>query len=439
MNTYITILLWITYLLSLYFSLFFLFVFFERKLEWRKPHNAVKLPNHPLVSIIIPAHNEGDFIIRTLRSVLALRYPHDKLEVIVVDDGSTDHTKELVKKFIAGMRGVSLISHPNRGKAASLNRALGMAHGEFFVCLDADSVVEPNALVNMLTLYYADSQKLCNLSDSTQNTYTCKESQDIAIITPVMKVHEPRTLLQRVQWIEYLVMVLISRIAGHLDCLYVAPGPFSLYRTDIIRKLGGFDERSITEDQEIAYRVQMHHYRIKHCPAASVYTAAPADLWAFFRQRRRWYRGSIACLSKYRSLILNRAYGDFGFIQMLKNSLGFFLALSGISFSSYFIFWPVIEKLYHLSLVGFDIWPYIEHITLTFTPYSLDIQKVFIVGVLFMIGMIFFVQAHRNANEKVNKFGMLPIIPYFFLYYLLKGIILFYVIIEYGFRRKHIW
>ena len=93
-------------------------------------------------------------------------------------------------------------------------------------------------------------------------------SKDLAIVTPVMHVNKPKTLVQKLQKIEYIVAMLLVKLMGYIDSNYIAPGPFSLYKTKIISDLGGFDEENLTEDQEIAYRVQTKHLKIRQCPTA---------------------------------------------------------------------------------------------------------------------------------------------------------------------------
>ena len=95
-------------------------------------------------------------------------------------------------------------------------------------------------------------------------------------------------------------MIFVGRLTSQLDSLYVAPGPFSLYKTKVIRKLGGFDETSLTEDQEIAYRVQKHNYKIKQCFDGYVETEAPRAFKGFYKQRKRWYKGGLSCVYKYK-------------------------------------------------------------------------------------------------------------------------------------------
>lgn len=411
-------------MVSLYFSIFFLLILLDKNFFVPRQNGRIKLHKIPFISVLIPAYNEEQTVIETIASVLHLDYPKDRLEVIVVDDGSSDSTRQKVEQYIKTVGcdpHVSLISHENMGKAASLNHALQFARGEFFACLDADSFVEQDTLRHMLAFYYKENDP------------------NIRIVTPVLKVKTPHTLLQKVQWLEYLVMAFISRLASHIDSLYVAPGPFSLYHKATIKELGGFDEHNITEDQEIAYRVQASHYRIKQCPTAFVYTIAPATLRTFSRQRRRWYKGSISCLYKYRRLILNKRYGDFGIVQMLKNLLGFFIAFSGISFAVYLIFLPSLKKLHNLFLINFDVFPYIENARLDFSLAGFNIQRMFIMLVLFAITLLFFIFAHRYTKEKINKFGLIPIVPYFFFYYLVKGSILIFSLVEYAVGRKHRW
>jgi cellulose synthase/poly-beta-1,6-N-acetylglucosamine synthase-like glycosyltransferase len=305
-----------------------------------------------------------------------------------------------------------------------MNKALKIARGDFFACLDADSFVHPLTLRKMLALYYKENDP------------------ELAIVTPAMKVAEPKNLLQKVQWLEYLVIILIARVTSRMDSLYVAPGPFSLYRTEIIRKLGGFDEQNITEDQEIAYRIQLHHYKIKHCFDGYVYTTAPDEMKAFYLQRRRWYLGSIMCLYQYKSLVANKRYGDFGMMQMTKSTVGFILSVVGVLIVAYLLLLPFFTELKNLFLVHFNILPYLMNyeFKITFLNFlQADFRKGFIILFLFTIGAYLFQQAHRNANEKMTRFGIIPLIPYFAYYYLIKSIILLLSMIEFSRGKKVRW
>ena len=424
MNLFVNILLWIAYITSLYFSIFLLLVYFDKKNIFKTEHSSLNPKAEPLVSILVPAYNEENTILKTLISIQELDYPKTKLEVIVIDDGSKDNTKQIVQEYIKDKPYFSLISHPNMGKAASMNKALKIAKGEFFACLDADSFVHPLTLKKMLSQYYQ------------------KNYPNLAIITPAMKVYQPKNILQKIQWLEYLVIILIARVSSHLDSLYVAPGPFSLYRTEIIRRLGGFDEESIVEDQEIAYKVQKNNYRVTQCFDGYVYTVAPKQFKPFYRQRKRWYLGSIICLKKYKQMIANRKYGDFGMMQMTKNVLGYFFAITGITIAIYFLLKPLLEQLKSLIIIKFNIFPYLANLNLKVNFLDLlltDFRKGFIVLFLFIIGAMFFYYAHRNANEKMTKFGWLPLLPYFVFYYLMKGSILLLSLVHFARNKKLKW
>ena len=424
MNIFVEIIIWIAYILSLYFSVFFLLVYLDKKKILDHEKSTTLLRSTPFVSILVPAYNEQETIERTLESLNNLKYPKDRMEVIVVNDGSSDRTEEIVEEYRKDKPHFRVISQKNKGKAAALNRALGVARGEYFACLDADSFVEPETLRKMLAIYEKEND------------------QKLAIVTPAMKVDAPKTILQKVQWLEYIIIIFMARLTSHLDSLYVAPGPFSLYQTKIIKNLGGFDESNITEDQEIAYRVQQHNYKIRQCFDGYVYTTAPREFKPFYHQRRRWYLGSLICLHKYKKMIANRKYGDFGIYQLIKNVLGLFLAITGITLAFYFIFIPLLEWMRQMAVVHFNIWPYLSNFTLKIGMIDVllaDFKKGLIITFLFMFSLLFFYLAHRNARERIHKFGWIPLLPYFLYYYLLKGVILLFSLCQFSRRRKIKW
>ena len=143
-----------TYFLLLFLSLFWLLVL----LSPEKNDIKKKLTRHPLFSVIVPAYNEEESIHKTLVSLCNVAYPQEKMEIIVVNDGSTDNTKNIVEEFIREhpTRNIMLINQENKGKGKAMNKGLEKAAGEFFACLDADSFVAPNALQVMLPLFEDD-------------------------------------------------------------------------------------------------------------------------------------------------------------------------------------------------------------------------------------------------------------------------------------------
>ena len=423
MNLLLTIILWTTYAISLYFSIFWFLIFLESHTSFSQQNSkrSSKLKRFPLISIAIPAYNEQENVVGTIQSVMGLNYPPRKMEIFVIDDGSTDNTKKIVQDFIKAQstHDISLISHKNMGKGPSLNVALKKAKGEFFACIDADSYIRPEALARQLKMF----------EDS-------KES--LAIVTPAMRVRNPKTLLQRIQQIEYIFIMYMARIMSQIDCLYVAPGPFSVYRMDVLKGLGGFDEDNITEDQEIAYRAQAHHYQVKQCHNAYVDTVAPENFKSLYHQRNRWFKGGLINALKYRFMLFNREYGDFGMVQMAVNLLLFFLATTAVFFFAYYMFYPIISRIIQLSYVGFDIWPYIQTFQLKFSLLSINIESVFLVYLMLFITVVILFFSYRNAEEKLSQHKYV-FIPYFLVYYLVLSVVAVIVLVETMVGKKQKW
>jgi cellulose synthase/poly-beta-1,6-N-acetylglucosamine synthase-like glycosyltransferase len=258
-------------------------------------------------------------------------------------------------------------------------------------------------------------------------------------VIPAMKVLKPGNILQNMQRLEYLTAVLINRIISRLSSVYVAPGPFSVYKAAVLRELGGFSENDLTEDQEIAYRTQLHQYGIVQCPLTEVYTRAPSNLIELFRQRSRWYRGSIVNLFRYRKMMLNRKYGHFGLFQMPLNFISFLLSALTILFASYFIIWPIVKAAYHLYIVGFDIKPYLLNLSLSIDLLGFDAGRTFLAATMLIIAFIILLKALSNSGEKIRA----PNIPQFFIYFLFYYLILgFFCLVAVGdliIRRNLKW
>ncbi len=249
-----------------------------------------KPKRYPSVTVIIPAYNEERTLEKTVRSVLKLKYP-GKLKIIIVDDGSTDKTPEIADRLAKESDKIEVIHKKNGGKASALNVGLERVDTELFACLDADSMVTPNALTAMVG-YFNDPK--------------------VAAVTPCMKVYKPKTRLQKIQWIEYIYGIMQRKVFACLNIQYVTPGPFSVYRTNIIKKIGGFDGSTPTEDLEIALRLQENGYKIENSLNAEVFTIAPPTLKGVYEQRVRWYRGMIKNVLKYKHLLFSKKHELFG-------------------------------------------------------------------------------------------------------------------------------
>lgn len=277
---------------SLYFEVFLLVSYLQRRM-WRSA--PLPLPaNAPTVAIVVPCFNEEKTVTATMRSLLALEYPKDKLEIIVVDDGSTDRTLDVVQGFTADAR-VRLFRKENGGKHTAMNFALAQTSAEFIGCLDADSVVAPQALLNIVAVF---------------------QNGAVSAVTPGIHVKDPKTLLQHMQNVEYRLSVFNRFMFAALGSAFITPGPFSVFRTSVVRELGGWREGHSTEDMEMALRMQAAGHLIANAPRAVVHTSTPPTVRRLFRQRVRWTYGFLRNAVDYRHMLGNRNYGNLGIIVL---------------------------------------------------------------------------------------------------------------------------
>lgn len=275
----------------LYITVFFVLLTFIHKNKIKPIDSSKELP---FLSILLPAYNEETHIKKCILSVLQADYPKDKLEIIVIDDGSTDKTYEIVNSIKDGR--IKLFRKENSGKAASLNFGLKKVRGKIISTLDADSYIEKNAIKKMMPYF---------------------EDEEVAAVTSAVKVKEEGRsgILKTIQKIEYIFVIFTRKILSYIDAVPVTPGPLSMFRKEVFEKVGPFDEKSILEDQEIALRIQSHNYRIESAIEAEVYTEVPENLSDLIKQRVRWHRGGIRNNIKYLNMI-SPNYGDFGIIIM---------------------------------------------------------------------------------------------------------------------------
>jgi len=406
MNT----LFWALYFILLYITVVLLFLLVEA--DERRTRKR-KFRTLPRVSVIVPAYNEEETIGETLRSLLKLDYPKDKLEIIVVNDGSTDRTEEIVKSF--ERYGVKLLNQKNMGKGACLNRGLKIAKGEFIACLDADSFVERDTLKNMIRHFY---------------------SGRVGAVTPVMKIKNPKNLLQKIQWFEYILYVYLKKILEQINSIHVTPGPFTIYRKSALLQVGGFDETSIVEDQEIAYRLQRYQYKIVQSESGDVYTTAPRTLRKLYKQRSRWFRGTIITLYKYRDMIFNRKYGDFGMYQLPSLMFSIFLFVFIILFFGYYTLLPLIQTINRFAMVNFAIVfkPSIEY--LFSSLFYIDYGKLFIIGLFLAISITMMVKAHKEVEERIRIRNSTALAAFFIAYYILMSFMWLFSMIELAVYRN---
>lgn len=244
------------------------------------------------VAVLIAAYNEEKVITRTIQSLLASLYPI--AGIVVVDDGSSDGTGDRVEaEFGADLR-VRLIRQANGGKASALNCALGLTDAEVAVCVDADTVLDPEAIGRLAT-HFSDPR--------------------IAAVAGNVQVGNVHNLITSWQSVEYTTSQNLDRRAyASLNAVTVVPGAIGAWRVAALREAGGYWADTLAEDMDLTWRLRRLGYRIENEPAAFAYTEAPDTLRGFFKQRFRWAFGTLQCLVKHAGAL--GRYGWFGAVVL---------------------------------------------------------------------------------------------------------------------------
>ncbi|MGM5484549.1 MAG: glycosyltransferase [Nanobdellota archaeon] len=403
---------WLVYFVSLYFCVFWILVFVEYGLK----DESGKKTSRPRVTIAVPAYNEEKSLAPTIESAINLDYPKDKLEIILVNDGSEDKTLELMRKYEGG--NVSVVDQKNQGKGAALNTALYRATGEYFVCLDADSEAKPDALDKMIPDF---------------------SKERVAAVLPLMKVKNPKNYLQKFQWYEYLLNIYYKKLMGFLDCIHVAPGPFSAYKTEVLKKEGGFETDNLTEDLEMAIRLQKKHYRLIQNMSAEVYTVAPENFRKYYNQRNRWFKGGLFNALKYKEMLFNARWGDFGMIQLPILIISGVIAIILMSTLTYNFLEPYVDYMFNMNLVNFDFMTFIKDFTPNLNLLDVNISNILILVVMVSLSIFMLYMANSSTREKTTKYGVPMVISFVFFYFLLLSVVWFGLIKDLVTRRVQKW
>jgi cellulose synthase/poly-beta-1,6-N-acetylglucosamine synthase-like glycosyltransferase len=418
---------WSLYIISLYVTIYHFLIFLDSKKN--SPEKQKKLffnnkeydlkTTFPTVTVIVPAYNEEKTVEGTVKSIYNLKYPKKYLKVVCVNDGSKDNTlsklKEIKKKYP-----IIIINQKNQGKFKAMNNALEKINTDFFACLDADSFIEPNALKHMLPIF----------SDS-----------EVAVVMPSMKVFKPKNTLEVLQWLEYMVNIFYKKILEKIESIHVAPGPFSLYRTDVVKKVGCFRKAHLTEDLEMALRLQNNHYKLRQDLKSVVFTKVPSKLKVFYAQRLRWYLGTVKNVFDYKHIAFNKSFGDFGMFFFPLIGMTGFLTLIGGFLALYLLLKNVFRQIKNLFLVHFDLKTYLTT-NFTIDLLNIDYRVVFsTLALMFLVvSLIYFAfKAMKEKPLKHKRKSVIFFIIYFFGYSLLIGYSWLLVLIKLIRGKKVSW
>ncbi len=294
------------------------------------------------VSILMPAHNEEASIVASVQAMRSLRYPD--FEVIVIDDGSSDETAarmveafamervplvvddavpmeaEVFETYIGpgGDTSLVLVRKTNGGKADALNTGLNVARKELTCMVDADSLLEPDALL-CVTRPFADDPTRVIGSGGVVRVVNGSVIRHGHVIEPRV----PRRTLPRIQVVEYVRAFLVGRAGwSQAGGLLIISGAFGLFRTAAVRSIGGLATDCIGEDADLVVRLHRWigdndtDHRIVFVPEPVAWTEVPEDLRTLGRQRRRWHRGLTEVFSRHKSMMFRRRYGVIGMLTL---------------------------------------------------------------------------------------------------------------------------
>lgn len=370
--------LYVTFFVALYFEVFMLINFLGKRSSL-KTEESLTLRGFPSVTIIVPVFNEEKTITKTVFSLLKLDYPKNKIKIIIVDDGSTDTTADILKRFAVFKR-VEIVRKKNGGKYTALNAGILRTESDLVGCLDADSFVPPDTLKKIIPYF---------------------ENEKTMAVTPAIKIHQPDRFIRHVQSNEYNLGIFMKKCFSILDAVTVTPGPFSIFRKQVFDTLGPFREAHNTEDLEIAMRMQKHFYRITNAHTAVVYTVGPKTFAALYRQRVRWIYGFLANTIDYRAIFFKREYGHLGLftLPMAIVSIALFFVSVGMILWNFGI--TIQKKIVEIQSVGWNFHWRGFHFDWFFLNTD---AKVFLSLVLFA-GTVLLIMYGRKISEKRVAFS----------------------------------
>lgn len=387
--------------LSFIFIVWFLSLFVKKK----------GYEHEPPVSILIPAYNEGKNIRHCLESVRKSTYPKEKMELILIDDGSTDDTIKIAKQL-----GATVITQDHKGKSAALNLGLQHAKHEFVFTLDADTVIEPHCLAELVKPF---------------------AEFDVGATTGNSKVKNTNTFVGMFQNVEYnynnLIRSSFSKLFKNGIWFF---GALACYRKDLLLKIGGFKTDTLAEDMDTALEIKTEGFRTVNVQNALGYTIVPSTIRELYTQRARWWIGTLQSLLKNKSLFTKNSSASikFLFINQFWWSFYAFISLPIIIYQVNY--WLPYNSQDLFMLAGYLF----RWFTLTGPVYVLykipdwGISLYSIFGVLSgIISTIMILAAIRMFKDK-SHFKNFFVLIFYFPYTILLNMVIFLSIL-----RCHFW
>jgi cellulose synthase/poly-beta-1,6-N-acetylglucosamine synthase-like glycosyltransferase len=313
----------------------------QRRLSSIRLEKLKDSPFVPPIAVLVPAHNEEQSIVESVRALLALDYP--ELEIIVINDGSKDATLErleeafqLMPTDIAHVRSVEcqpvrgvymtpseprllVVDKESRGsKADAVNAGLNIASSQYVCVVDADAILERDALLRIMAPVITSHKKVVAAGGIVRAINGCRVRDG-----RLAQVKLPRRGIEALQVVEYLRAFLIGREGwAYFNMLVIISGAFGVFQRDLLRQIGGYRASAIGEDLDVVVRMHRYllerkeEYHISFVPDPVCWTEVPSDARSLGRQRARWQKGLMDVLWGSRDMVLNPRYGRIGMFAL---------------------------------------------------------------------------------------------------------------------------
>jgi cellulose synthase/poly-beta-1,6-N-acetylglucosamine synthase-like glycosyltransferase len=356
------------------------------------------------ISVMVPAYNEEKVIVDSVRSLLSLHYPN--FEVIVCNDGSKDDTLDvLIEAFglqrsprvypltvnCKPLRGIytnprfprlTVVDKENGGKSDALNAGLNLSRNPLVCVVDADSMLEPDALLRLARPFILEPEEMVAAGGKIRVVNGCEIRSG-----RVVKVRLPKQFLPLIQTVEYIRSFQIARLSwSRIQSVTIISGAFGLFKRSVMIEAGGFYHHTVGEDMEMTVRLHRHlqdrkrKYKMRYLPDAVCWTEAPCTLKVLRSQRSRWQRGMLEVLYRHRAMIFSPRHGAPGMF-----GLGYFFLFDAIG--------PILECL------GFVIIPTCWLTGLLNTPFFLSYMGLlFLFGVFVSVGSLYLEEITSNER-----------------------------------------
>lgn len=390
MISWVDVIFFIYMFIGLYMISLFVFILLPNR------NNLFSYPKGRVegVSIVMPCYNEAGHIGRAIESLLDLDWPKDKVEIIVVDDRSSDNSVEVISSYAKKYSNVRLIvNKKNSGGAAEpTNMGIRASKYNYIAVADADSTPARDALKKMIGFL--------------------QEDERVGGVTCAVLADHPKTFMQKVQAIEYAVIAFNRKLLDMIDAVYVTPGPFALYRKKILLEVGLFDRKNLTQDIEIVWRMLSYGYKARMCLDTRVYSITPKSFRKWWKQRLRWNIGGKQTLWKYKNLVFRK--GMLGSFIIPFFSVSLFLGVFGLGLFIYLLSRRVLVSYLSTKYSIYASSAIIRLQEITFAPSILN----FFGFVLFILGLSFTFLGLFVINDKHIKKGNIFNIFFYLIVYL---------------------